>query len=170
MTSIDGHGVFRYKLDFYYQQAVLYLVTLLLYAGARGTFVLERLPSLGSDPILYIIIAFATTSITVLILNKIRGRRLIIEPERIVFHQRFHRREVRINDIEWMYIGKERLVKTAGLFQIVVFKMKERRRLFRIRIGRYERQMELLGEMERVAGRVPKGRRPFFNLRTLKQK
>ena len=30
-----GARVFRYKLDFYYQQSLLYLVTLVLYGGIR---------------------------------------------------------------------------------------------------------------------------------------
>ena len=37
---MDEQGkVFKYKLDFYYQQALMYLVTLILYAGIRGNFI-----------------------------------------------------------------------------------------------------------------------------------
>ena len=44
-----GTKVFRYKLDFYYQQSLLYLVTLICYAGLRGTFDFEKLPTLDDD-------------------------------------------------------------------------------------------------------------------------
>ena len=81
-----GTKVFRYKLDFYYQQSLLYLVTLIVYAGVRGTFTFDRLPTLVADPILYIIIVFVMLSFVVLLLNKARDRRLIIAPEKIVFH------------------------------------------------------------------------------------
>ena len=53
-----GSKMFKYKLDFYYQQSLLYLLTLILYAGIRGTFSFDQLPSLEVDPILYIIIFF----------------------------------------------------------------------------------------------------------------
>lgn len=160
----QGTKVFKYKLDFYYQQALLYLVTLLLYGGVRGTIMFERLPSLNADPLLYIIITFVLISIVVLLLNKARDRKLIVMEDKMVFHNKFHEREILLGDIEWFHIGRERFVQTAGRFQVIVFKIKDRRRLFRIRIGRYEREKELITEMQRISERVPKVRRPRFGL------
>jgi len=160
-----GTKVFRYKLDFYYQQSLLYLVTLIVYAGVRGTFTFDRLPSLVADPILYIIIVFVALSFVVLLLNKARDRRLIIAPEKIVFHNKFREREILLSEIEWFHIGRERMVQTAGRSQVIVFKIKERRRLFRIRIGRYERDKELFAEMQRIAEGMPKGKRFIFGMR-----
>jgi hypothetical protein len=157
-----GAKVFRYKLDFYYQQSLLYLVTLVLYGGVRGTIGFENMPSLHQDPMLYIIVVFVLISFVVLWLNRMRDRKLIIAEDKIVFHHKYNEREVPIAEIEWMHIGRERAVQTAGRSQIVVIKMKERRRLFRIRIGRYERQKELLSEMYRIAQRVPKGKRSLL--------
>ena len=160
-----GAKVFRYKLDFYYQQSLLYLVTLIVYAGVRGTFTFDRLPTLVADPILYIIIVFVILSFVVLLLNKARDRRLIIAPEKIIFHNKFREREILLNDIEWFHIGRERMVQTAGRSQVIVFKIKDRRRLFRIRIGRYERDKELFNEMQRIAEGMPKGKRFIFGMR-----
>ena len=39
MTTTEGEKVFRYKLDFYYLQALIYLVTLVLYGAIRGNFI-----------------------------------------------------------------------------------------------------------------------------------
>jgi hypothetical protein len=160
-----GSKTFKYKLDFYYQQALLYLFTLILYAGIRGTFSFEKLPSLISDPLLYIIIVFVIISFVVLFMNKSRDRKLIIAADKIVFHNKYREQEIATNDIEWMHIGRERRVQTAGASQIIVFKWKSRRRLFRIRIGRYEREKELLSEMQRISHSVPRGKREIFNLR-----
>lgn len=157
-----GAKAFKYKLDFYYQQSLLYLITLLLYAGIRGTFNFERLPSLVIDPLLYIIILFVLISFIVLILNKIRDRKLIISNDKIIFHNKYVNQEVPISDIEWLYVGRERRVQTAGASQIIVFKSKSRRRLYRIRVGRYERDKELLNEIQKVTQNVPKGKRPFL--------
>ena len=157
-----GARVFRYKLDFYYQQSLFYLVTLVLYAGIRGTFTFERLPALNQDPILYIIILFVLISFIVLTLNRLRDRKLIISNDKIVFHHRYHEREIPLESIEWLHIGRERRVQTAGRSQVIVFKMKERRRLFRIRVGRYEREKDLVREMQQLAQRVPRGKRFSF--------
>ena len=160
-----GTRIFRYKLDFYYQQSLLYLITLLLYSGIRGTFRFERLPSLGADPLLYIIIMFVIISFVVLILNKMRDRKLLLMGDRIIFHHKFNERVIPFADIEWVHIGRERTVKTAGRSQVIVFKMKHRRRLFRIRVGRYEHEKDLLAEMQRIAQGIPRGRRFGFGMR-----
>ena len=55
-----------------------------------------------------------------------------------------------------MHIGREPRVQTGGRFQVIVFKLKERRRLLRIRVGRYERERELVAEMNRFAALVPR--------------
>ncbi len=159
-----GSKMFKYKLDFYYQQSLLYLLTLILYAGIRGTFSFDQLPSLEVDPILYIIIFFVLLSFVVLLLNKARDRKLILAPDKIIFHNKFREREIALNEIEWFHIGRERSVQTAGRSQVIVFKIKHRRRLFRIRIGRYERDKELYIEMQRLGEQLPKGKRFAFDM------
>lgn len=160
--------VFRYKLDFFYQQAILYLVTLILYAGIRGTFTFETMPTLSADPILYVIILFVLISLVGLILNKIRDRKLIITSNNLIFHMKFHQRVIPIDTIEWLYIGRERSVQTAGRSQAIIIKIKNRQRLFRIRVGRYEREDELLTEMKHIAERVPKVKPPLLGFRMTK--
>ena len=160
--------VFKYKLDFYYQQALIYLATLVLYAGIKGSFIEDQFVFVFRDPIMYIIILFVLVSAVVLVLNRMRDRKLIVSEDKIVFHNRYREREVSVSDIEWMHIGREMLVQTAGRFQMVIFKIKNRRRLFRIRVGRYERDRELVAEMERIAERVPKGKRGRFGMRRRK--
>jgi hypothetical protein len=156
---------FKYRLDFYYQQALIYLVTLILYAGVRGSFIENEFTLVFSDPILYIIGFFVLVAFISLLFNRLRDRKLILENSAIVFQHKFTRREVPFSDIEWLHIGRERAVQTAGRFQVIVFKVKGRRRLYRIRVGRYEREKELIAEMERVAAHVPKGERRRFSVK-----
>lgn len=152
---------FRYKMDFYYQQALIYLVTLVLYAGVRGTFVENNFTLVFDDPIMVIILFFVASSFITLVLNRIRDRKLIVSDTEIIFQHRFNRRSVRIDDIEWIHIGKERMVQTAGRFQAILIKAKHRRRAFRIRLGRYERERELLKLVEQIAERTPKRKQRF---------
>lgn len=150
--------VFKYKLDFYYQQTLIYLLAFLLYAGVRGSFIENQFSLVLKDPIVYIMMFFVLISLGTLLLNLYRNRKLVVEEDRLIFHSRHRDREIKVSEIEWMHIGREMLVQTAGRFQMVVVKIRGRRRLFRIRVGRYERDRELVGEMERIAVLVPKGK------------
>lgn len=155
-------AVYTYKLDFYYQQTLIYLATLILYVVIKGTIVEDQFTVIYRDPLIYIIALFVLFSAIVLLLNRIRDRKLIVRSDELVFHSRRRDRRLPVAEIEWMHIGRERLVQTAGRYQVVVVKIKDRRRPYRIRIGRYEREGELLEHMERIAQGVPKRkRRPF---------
>ena len=160
--------IFRYKLDFYYQQTLIYLFTLVLYAGVRGSFVEDHFSFVFRDPIVYIIILFFVIAVIVLFLNIWRDRKLVITNDGLNFHSHGHDRLVRFDDMEWLHIGKERFVQTAGHFQQISIKMKERPLAIRIRVGRYEHSRELVTEMEKIAQRVPP--RPGQHLHTVRQK
>ena len=153
---MEHDKTFRYKLDFYYLQALIYLITLVLYGGIRGNFIEREFLYVLNDPIMYVIIFFVLMSFVTLGLNYLRSRRLIITGDAFVFKHRWQERRVPFAEIEWMHIGREPRVQTGGRFQVVVFKLKERRRVFRIRVGRYERERDLVAEMTRIAARLPK--------------
>ena len=156
---------FKYKLDFYYQQTLIYLSALVLYAGIRGSFIENQFSFVFNDPIVFIFIVFFFISLVTLFLNIYRNRKLIVLDDKIVFHSREHEREVPFSEIEWMHIGRERSVQTAGRFQLVIFKVRGRRWSYRIRVGRYERDRELVAEMELIAQKVPKGKRKQFGVK-----
>jgi hypothetical protein len=156
---------FKYKLDIYYQQTLLYLSTLVLYAGIRGSFVENQFSFVVKDPIVFIIAIFFIVSLVVLFLNIWRGRKLIITDDALIFYSRHHQRTFINSDIEWMHIGKERLVETAGHFQQITLKLKNRPLPLRIRVGRYEHSRALVAEMETMAQRVPRRGPRRFSLR-----
>jgi hypothetical protein len=156
---------YKYKLDFYYQQTLIYLFTLVLYAGIRGSFVESQFSFVFNDPIVYIIILFFSISLVVLVLNIWHNRKLILTPERMIFHSRNREKIFEIKDFEWMHIGKERLVQTAGRFQQISIKMKNRAIPIRIRVGRYEHNRELVAEMEKISKTVADKKPYRFNIR-----
>lgn len=148
--------VFKYKLDFYYQSALIYLLTLILYGGIRGNFVEAKFEYVLNDPLIYMIIFFVLMSLVTLALNAVRNRRLIITQDAIIFKHRWHERRVGVQEIEWMHIGRETGVQTGGRFQVIIFKVKIKRRFYRIRVGRYEREGELVQEMQKLTAHVPR--------------
>lgn len=149
---------FKYKLDFYYQSALIYLITMVLYGGIRGSLVEAKFEYVLNDPLMYVIIIFVLVALGALVINKLRNRRLIITDDAIIFRHRWAEHRIPVADIEWMHIGREALVQTGGKFQVVVFKLKDKRRIYRIRIGRYEKDKELWSEMGKIAQRVPRRR------------
>jgi len=157
---VEPQKTFKYKLDFYYQSALIYLVTLILYGAIRGNFVEQRFEYVLNDPMMYVIILFVLLSFIALFANLVRNRRLILTENAIIFTTRWRERRIELADIEWMHIGREARVQTGGRFQVIVFKLKRRRRVVRIRVGRYERDRELVHEMARIASHVPTKRRP----------
>jgi hypothetical protein len=158
---------FKYKLDFYYQSALLYLLTLILYGGIRGNFVEKKFEYVLDDPLLYVIIFFVLMSFAALALNALRNRRLVVGERTITIANRWHERVIDTGSIEWIYIGREAQVQTGGRFQVVVMKLKGRRRLLRIRVGRYERDRDLVTEMQRIAAMVPRKKRTRWQRRTI---
>ncbi len=156
---------FKYKLDFYYQQTLIYLSALVLYAGIKGSFIENTFSFVFNDPIVFIFIFFFFISLVTLFLNVYRNRKLIVYDDKIVFHSRSRERDIPFTEIEWMHIGRERSVQTAGRFQLVMFKVRGRRWSYRIRVGRYERHRELVAEMETIAAKVPRGKRRQFGVR-----
>lgn len=157
------HGnTYKYKLDFYYQWALIYLGTLVVYGAIRGNFVEQKFEYVLSDPIMYVIVFFTAMSLVLLGLNALRNRRLIVGQDAIAFVSRFDEHRIAVADLEWMYIGRERKVQTAGRSQVIVFKRKAKRRLYRVRIGRYERDQELLVDMKRIAATVPALHHPHW--------
>ncbi|MDA0986114.1 MAG: hypothetical protein O3A55_00695 [Bacteroidetes bacterium] len=144
-----------YKLDFYYQQALIYMVTLVIYIGIKGTFIDKDWQLTMQDPVIYMISFFVFVAFVVLILNRWRERKIILTDNKIIFWRRSNESEILIQNIEWIYIGRERGVKTAGLHQMVLLKVKNRKRAYRIRVGRYERQKNLLEQFQHLAKTIP---------------
>ncbi len=161
----EDKNTFKYKLDFYYQQSLIYLLTFIIYTGARGTMSESGLKVVLHDPVLYIITIFVLISLLILVLNYIRDRKLVIGKKEFIFHSRFHEIIIPFSEIESMHVGLERLIQTSGRFQVIVIKLKQRRRTLRIRVGRYEREKELISEMQRIAAKFPSLKMRRFRMR-----
>jgi hypothetical protein len=156
---------YKYKLDFYYQQMLMYMVTMLLYVGVKGWVIGEEFVFVIRDPLLIIFLLFVAQAFVMLILNKIRDRKIIVTEQAIIFHHKFGEQTISVADIEWMHVGRERGVRTAGKLQVVMLKVRGSRRAYRIRIGRYEREKELLAAMEKIASKAPKRAKSRFRLK-----
>ena len=148
--------VYKYKLDFYYKSLIIYLITLIIYIFIKGRFFQERFEVVVKDPIIYIIIIFIGFFLIVLIANAIRAREIVINSTKIIFKNRFGQREVTINDIMHLRFSREkrRANEERSDVRIVKLKLRNRKRLLRIRLNDFQDERELVNEFRTISRKL----------------
>jgi hypothetical protein len=141
--------IHKYKLDFYYQSLVIYLIFFAVYVLVKGT-IGESFKALYDDPIFYILILFIAVFLVIVIINIIRQPMIILKDDRIIFKNRFGSREVMFGDIISVKIGKRRRAEEDMTYRIIKLKLKNRRKRLRIRANDFERGNELIKEFLRI--------------------
>jgi hypothetical protein len=142
--------VYKYRMDFYYQTLVLYLVFFFLYALIKGKFFEEKFELVFNDPIIYILIMFIPFIFLIALLNFIRGRQIIMKNDRIVLKNRFGSREILFNEILNIKIGRVRKNREDMPYRIIKLKLRNRRKRLRIRANDFERGPELIKEFLKI--------------------
>lgn len=141
--------VHKYRLDFYYQSLVIYLIFFAAYVVIRGS-VEKNFKLIFDDPIFYVMIIFISIFLVVVIINIIRSPMIILKNDRIVLKNRFGSREIMFSDIMHVRIGRKRRSQEEGHYRIIKLKLKNRRRQFRIRANDFERGGELIKDLLRI--------------------
>ena len=142
--------VHKYRMDFYYQTLVLYLVFFFLYALIKGKFFEEKFELVFNDPIIYILIIFIPIIFVIVLLNFIRGRQILMKSDRIVLKNRLGSREILFSEILSIRIGRIRKRREDVPFRIIKLKLKNRKKRLRIRANDFERGPELIREFLKI--------------------
>lgn len=132
-------------MDFYYQALVIYLIFFAVYVLFKGT-IGESFIELYNDPIFYILIFFIIIFLGIVIANLIRSPKIIIKDNKVVFENKFGKREVLFSDILNIKIGRTRLKGEEITYKIIKLKLRNRRKLLKIRANDFERGEELINE------------------------
>lgn len=138
--------VYKYRMDFYYQLLVIYLVFFVLYAVIKGQFFEEKFQLVFNDPIIYILILFIALFLVIVLIIIIRNRQIIMMNDRVVLKNRFGSREILFNEILNIKIGKRRKRSEDVPYRIIKLKLLHRRKWLRIRANEYERGSQLIRE------------------------
>jgi len=141
--------VYKYRLDFYYQSLVIYLIFFAAYVLIKGS-ISESFNVLYGDPIFYILILFIALFLLIVIMNIIKSPMIILKADRIEFKNRFGSRKVLYGDILNVKIGKRRRADEETTYRIIKLKLKHRKRMLRIRANDFERGGELIREFLRI--------------------
>lgn len=148
--------VYKYKLDFYYKSLIIYFITLIAYILIKGRFFQAKFEVVVRDPIIYVITIFIIFFLVVLVANAIRAREIIIDEKEIIFKNRFGQREVAINDIIHVRLSKDkrRFSENRSDVRMVRLKLRNRKRLLRIRLNDFQDERELMYEFKNISKKL----------------
>lgn len=144
---------YKFKLDFYYTSLIIYLFFLIGFVIIRGSFIDGNFSIVLNDPIIYIALVFIALFFILLISNYVRSRELIFTDDKILLRDRFGEREVLYSDIIQVKFSrqKRKTNEEKSSYRMVRMKLKNRRRLLRIRLEDYNNSKELVIEFKNIA-------------------
>ncbi len=145
--------IYKYKLDFYYKSLIIYFITLIAYILIKGKFFQERFEVVLKDPIIYIITLFILFFLIILLSNTIRAREIIIDDSNLIFKNRFGQRVVNIKEIMHLRFSREkrRMNEERSVVRIVKLKLRNRKRLLRVRLNDFQHEKELMNEFKNIS-------------------
>lgn len=141
---------FKYKMSFYYQSTIIYIVAFLLYAIIRGEFVENSFKVMTKDPIIYFFGLIVIISLISLVYNIYKNKQLQLSDDGISFVNRFRTKSFKFEDITRIRISREKSGGGNGAFKIVRIKLKNRRRPVVIRPYDYENGKDLLNKFQEL--------------------
>jgi hypothetical protein len=144
-------AVHKYRMDFYYQSLVIYLLFFVIYVIIRWSSE-ENIGAVLDDPIFYILLIFIVFFLIIVTYNIIRSPMIILKQDRIIFKNRFGSREVMFSDIINVKIGRRRNRQEEITYRIIKLKLRHRRKQLKIRANDFERGAELIDEFLRIKG------------------
>lgn len=141
-------------MSFYYQSTIIYFVVFALYLIIRGEFVDNSYTLVIKDPVIYFLAIIVIISIFALLLNLFRNRHIEIDLRGITYTNRFKRREIPVERIESIRFTKERRAVNSKAFQMIILKLKSRKRRLLIRPTDYENFDELIKRFRELKTQV----------------
>lgn len=143
----DNTTYFESSIDYQWQFVAAYGVALVAYAFLRGSIESKELSVQLDDPFLVVLAILFALSLGNTIINWYMNRRVGIGVDHLVFANRLRERVFKTEDIESISLGRERIVRNKGEVRIVKIKLRNRKRLLRIRPFLYDREEELFSRL-----------------------
>jgi len=156
MNNGEQRRIFKYNLSFYYKSTIIYFIVLILYGVIRGEFVEDSFVLITRDPILYFLALILVISVGALVYNIIRNMYIEISDEGIVFADRFHSKEFKIDQVQKIKFSRQVRTSNSPSFKTARIKINDRIRPILIRFSDYENQDELLSRIEALKSKIEK--------------
>ncbi len=149
---MEQNRIYKARLDFYYKLIVIYFIFFALYVIMRGSFGANEFTIVFHDPIIYITGLFIVYSLVVLIVNAVKGKEIEFLSDRFILKNRFGKREITFNDIISIRYSRERKRYKDGRSNVrrVGIKLKDRKKILRIRLSEFYDERKLLNEFQKI--------------------
>jgi hypothetical protein len=148
---------FTPRLDFYWQNVAMYAVTLILYVVLRAiwesTLQQGQISVVVGDPVVVLLGAFVLIATTGLVVNSLANRTVIISEDGITFTSRFHERTFSNDEIERISVGRDHRIKVRGVFSVIKIRIRDRRRLLRVRPALYNNEHDMVAALLHLRNR-----------------
>jgi len=150
---MEQNRIYKARLDFYYKLIVIYFIFFVMYVIMRGSFGTNEFTIVFHDPIIYITGLFILYSLIVLTVNAIRGKEIEFLADRFILENRFGKREILFSDIISIRYSRERKRYKDGRSNVrrVGIKLKDRKKILRIRLSEFYDERKLLGEFQKIS-------------------
>lgn len=145
----EQKSTYTYKLEIYYQAILIYAVTMIAY-GVVSAMARQSMEIVWRDQVVYLLALCTFAAVVGLIINMVAGRRIEITDDKIVLASRFHRREILVSDIVWIRIGREKRMRVRGAYRVAKLKLKNRRKLLRMRPSLFHPEDRLVEALRRI--------------------
>jgi len=149
---MEQNRIYKARLDFYYKLIVIYFLFFVMYVIMRGSFGANEFTIVFHDPIIYITGLFILYSLIVLIVNAVRGKEIEFQADRFILENRFGKREIVFSDIISIRYSRERKRHKDGRSNVrrVGIKLKNRKKILRIRLSEFYDERKLLSEFQKI--------------------
>jgi len=149
---MEQNRIYKARLDFYYKLIVIYFIFFALYVIMRGSFGANEFTIVFHDPIIYITGLFILYSLLVLIVNAVRGKEIEFQSDKFILKNRFGKREISYSEIISIRYSRERKRYKDGRSNVrrVGIKLKDRKKILRIRLSEFYDERKLLTEFQKI--------------------
>jgi|GEM_PF-2551146 len=135
--KLDKIMEFGQRLDYYWQYNLIYFVILLVYTSIRGLMSDNFVIFITHDSLIMLFVIIISFSLLNLILKKYRNTSVILGEDFIIFKNRFRQKEYKLEDIEEIRFYKEKIFKTREVLGLFKIKIKNKKRIIRLRATSY---------------------------------
>jgi len=135
--------IFTPYLEFYWKFIAVCAVLLLFISLTRGSIEEGTLTLKLDDPIVILLFFFIIFSSIAFLYATFKGRTIIVGEDYFILKSKFGNKKVEINEIDSIKLGRERLFQFKEKLRIIKIKLKNKRRLIRIRPSSFTEDQEL---------------------------
>jgi hypothetical protein len=144
---------YKYNMSFYYQSTIIYLIVFIAYVMVRGEFFEGSFILVTKDPIIYFFSIIILVSITAMLYNLYKNRRLEISETGFAFVNRFRTKSITLMEVKDIKLFREK--KDANrAFRLIRIRLNNRKRPLIIRPYDYENENDLIKDFETLKSKL----------------